>query len=320
MRLKQYLFRTITLIALGMTCNLNVSAMDYLSGLVGDVNRDGRLSITDITMIINDLLTDGRVNSLNDVNRDYRLSITDLTGLIDMVLNYPDGNLLFTIGDLRFTMVRVEGGTFTLGATQGQNSEAYYDEYPAHQVTLSDYYIGQFEVEQILWYHVTNGLPLGNEDQECPVVNVSWEDCQDFINTLNELTGFNFRLPTEAEWEFAARGGNLSQHYKYAGSNDYDEVAWCEENSNDWLHRVGEKKANELGIYDMSGNAWEWCYDWWDMYGSDAVVNPTGPESGTERVCRGGCMDGHARFCRIGYRMSYPPQTRRMELGFRLAL
>ena len=320
MRLKHYLFRIITLIAVGMTCNLNVSATDYDSGLVGDVNHDGRLSITDISMLINDLLTDAHANYLSDVNRDRRLSIADVSELIDMVLNYPDCNLCFTIDDWRFTMVRVKGGTFTLGATQGQDSEAYYDEFPAHQVTLSDYYIGQCEVDQMLWYHVMDGLPLDNDDQECPVVNVSWEDCQDFINTLNQLTGLNFRLPTEAEWEFAARGGNLSQHYKYSGSNDFDEVAWCEENSNDWLHRTGEKKPNELGIYDMSGNAWEWCYDWWGMYESAAVVNPTGPESGSERVCRGGCMNGHARFCRIGYRMSYPPSTRRPELGFRLAL
>lgn len=302
-------------------CSLNVSAYDpYPSGLIGDINHDGHLSITDITLIINDVLTGKTVNFINDVNEDYRLSIGDVTSLIDIVLDDSACDLRFTIkGYTTFTMVRVAGGTFTMGATNGQN-DAGFDEFPAHQVTLSDYYIGQTEVIQELWYYVMGYLPDGNDDQGCPVVNVSWEDCQDFINTLNELTGCNFRLPTEAEWEFAARGGNRSRHYTYSGSNNYDDVAWCEENSNDLLHRAGEKMANELGIYDMSGNAWEWCHDWWDMYGSEAVVNPTGPESGTERVCRGGCMVGHSRFCRTGYRMSYTPTTRRFDLGLRLAL
>ena len=320
MRPKHYLFRTLALIAVGMMCTLNASAYENRSGMIGDINHDGSLNITDITMLIHDLITDSEVNSLTDINTDYRLSIGDVTALIDMVLDESHYSPRFWVNGVTFSMVRVDGGTFTLGAVQGQNSEAYYDEYPAHEVTLSDYYIGQYEVQQILWLYVMGTLPDGNDDQECPVVNVSWEDCQLFISTLNELTGCTFRLPTEAEWEFAARGGNYSKNYKYSGSNDYDEVAWCEENSNDWLHRSGEKKANELGIYDMSGNAWEWCYDWWDLYDSAAVVDPTGPESGSERVCRGGCMDGHARFCRIGYRMSYPPETRRSELGFRLAL
>ena len=165
-------------------------------------------------------------------------------------------------------MVYVEGGTFMMGATSEQGSDAYDREKPAHQVTLSSFSIGKYEVTQEEWEAVMGSNPSYFKGKKLPVEKVSWDNCQKFIRKLNKLTGKQFRLPTEAEWEYASRGGSMSRGYKYAGGNDLGSVAWYDGNSDNKTHEVGKKQPNELGLYDMSGNVWEWCQDWyWDWYG-----------------------------------------------------
>ena len=226
----------------------------------------------------------------------------------------------FTVNGVTFEMVAVEGGTFTMGGTSEQGSDAYDSEFPTHSVTLSDYYIGKFEVTQELWKAVMGSNPSYFNGSNLPVEQVSWNECQEFITKLNGLTGKNFRLPTEAEWEYAARGGNRSGGYKYSGSNNINDVAWYDNNSGSKTHAVGTKSPNELGIYDMSGNVYEWCQDWYGSYSSGSQTNPQGPSSGSDRVFRGGCWDFSARLCRVSTRDSRTPDSRRSSLGLRLAL
>lgn len=216
-------------------------------------------------------------------------------------------------------MVYVEGGTFTMGATSEQGSEAESDENPVHQVTLSSFSIGKFEVTQEEWEAVMGSNPSYFKGKKLPVEKVSWNDCQEFIRKLNQLTGKHFRLPTEAEWEYAARGGNKSRGYKYAGGSDIGSVAWYDGNSGSKTHEVGQKQPNELGLYDMSGNVWEWCQDWYGKYSKTSQTNPTGSSSGSRRVFRGGGWDYVARRCRVAYRCYSSPDFRVDDLGFRLA-
>lgn len=227
----------------------------------------------------------------------------------------------FTVKGVTFEMVRVEGGTFTMGATEEQGSDVESREKPTHQVTLSSYYIGKTEVTQALWEAVMGSNPSDFKGSNVSVEEVSWEDCQTFIRKLNALTGKKFRLPTEAEWEFAARGGNKSRGYKYSGSNNIDDVARCYDNSGFKRYPVGTKAPNELGIYDMSGNVWEWCSDWYGSYSSSAQTNPTGPNSGSHRVYRGGSWFFlSAGWCRVSTRSYGTPSYRNCDLGLRLAL
>lgn len=215
----------------------------------------------------------------------------------------------------KIEMVYVKGGTFTMGATSEQGIDADDREKPAHKVTLDSYYIGKYEVTNELWKAVMGGTIVSREgakDNE-PVVFVSWYDIQRFLRKLNAMTGKNYRLPTEAEWEFAARGGNASRGYKYAGSNIRNEVMWYWDN----IHEVGTKSPNELGIYDMSGNVEEWCQDWYGDYSSSSQLNPKGPNSGSERVARSG---SNCSNCRVSIRFSRTPDSRYNDLGFRLAL
>ena len=208
----------------------------------------------------------------------------------------------YTANGVSFDMMMVKAGTFTMGATSEMKA-LNSDEKPTHQVTLTnDYYIGKTEVTQALWKAVMGNNPSYFKGDNLPVENVSWDDCQKFISKLNSLTGQNFRLPTEAEWEFAARGGNNSNHYQYSGSNELGDVAWYDDNSGDKTHVVATKQPNELELYDMSGNVWEWCSDWYGHYSSSSLTNPTGPNSGSLRVLRGGGWDGYARCCRSSYR------------------
>ena len=220
-----------------------------------------------------------------------------------------------TIGG--FEMVFVEGGTFMMGATAEQESDAYDFESPTHSVTLSSYYIGKYEVTQAQWRAVMGSNPSLFAGDNLPVEQVSWNDIQEFITKLNQQTGKTFRLPTEAEWEYAARGGNKSKGYKYSGSNTVDDVAWYGNNSSNTTHPVGQKAPNELGIYDMSGNVWEWCQDWYGSYSSDSQTNPTGPNSGSGRVLRGSSLLGDVVSCRISYRIFIDPDSRYIY-GFRL--
>ena len=226
------------------------------------------------------------------------------------------------------SMVYVEGGTFTMGATSEQGGDADGDEKPAHSVTLSSYHIGQTEVTQELWEAVMGSNPSKFKGSNRPVECVSWDDCQEFLSRLNRITGKRFRLPTEAEWEYAARGGSRSRGYKYSGSDYIYDVAWFVKNSCDkgesspdyGTHAVGTKLPNELGLYDMSGNVWEWCSDWYGTYSSSAQSNPTGPSTGSNRMYRGGCWYDGARHCRVSCRDDNSPDYSYYSLGLRLAL
>ena len=228
---------------------------------------------------------------------------------------------VFTVHGVAFKMVRVAGGTFQMGATSEQGSDAYDSENLVHSVTLSDYYIGQTEVTQELWKAVMGSNPsYFTGDNRRPVENVSWNDCMEFIVKLNQLTGKNFRLPTEAEWEYAARGGNKSRGYKYSGSNNPDAVAWYDKNSGGETHPVAQKQSNELGLYDMSGNVWEWCADRYGDYSSNSQTNPTGASTGSNRVLRGGSWFNYAWIVRVSNRSSCTPGDRGNCGGLRLAL
>ena len=208
--------------------------------------------------------------------------------------SYNPQDLTITVDDVSFIMKKVDGGTFLMGAQKtdyyGLNfdSDADDDESPVHQVTLSDFYICNVEVTQKLWKTIMSNNPSKWKGDMLPVENVSWNDCQEFIIRLNQKTGRNFRLPTEAEWEYAARGGNKSRGYKYSGSNIIGDVSWYESNSRNKTHRVGKTLPNELGIYDMAGNVCEWCGDWYGDYSGRSQTNPTGPSVGTYRILRGG--------------------------------
>ena len=224
-----------------------------------------------------------------------------------------------SLDDIMRNMVYVEGGTFTMGATSEQKKPDD-DEKPTHRVSLSSFYIGKYEVTQALWKAVMGSNPSRFEGDNQPVERVSWNDCQTFLRKLNAMTGKNFRLPTEAEWEFSARGGNWSRGYQYSGSNVLSDVAWYADNSGMKTHNVGTKAPNELGIYDMSGNVWEWCQDWYGDYHGYSQTNPTGPSCGANRVYRGGSWGSGAWLCRMAFRDNYTPGSRGNGLGLRLAL
>ena len=258
----------------------------------------------------------------DDVNDDGVVDLSDATTLIDHVLNGVNNGSshIFIAHNVMIEMVRVEGGTFTMGATAEQASDAFSDELPTHKVTLSPFLIGKYEVSQTLWFAVMGENPSVNTGINLPVDNVTWNECQTFITKLNELTGKDFRLLTEAEWEYAARGGNKSKGYKYSGSNNLGDVAWYIDNSNNTSHAMGTKAPNELGIYDMTGNVMEWVSDWKGSYSSGAQTNPTGPDSGTYRVNRGGSYGNVERLSRITNRNSIDPNMSSKTMGLRLCL
>ena len=229
--------------------------------------------------------------------------------------------LTFTVGGVTFEMIKVEAGTFTMGCTSEQGSDCFDSEKPYHRVTISqDYYIGKFEVTQELYEAVMGTNPSNWKAFDRPVENVSWNDAQEFCAELSRMTGRRFTLPTEAEWEYAARGGNKSTNAKYSGSSSVANVAWYDGNSGNQTHPVGRLRPNELGIYDMSGNVWEWCLDWYGNYSSASQTDPMGPGSGSTRVLRGGSWDGYARYCRVANRSSNTPGNRDDYYGFRVVL
>ena len=246
---------------------------------------------------------------------------TRKTDVDEETANLPIEKETITVNGVSFDMVKVTGGTFAMGATWEQGV-VENDEKPAHRVTLSDYFIGQTEVTQALWQAVMGSNPSNWKGNNLPVENVSWDDCQQFITKLNQLTGRKFRLPTEAEWEYAARGGTKSRGYKYAGSNDFGSVAWYDDNSGSQTHPVGQKQSNELGIYDMSGNVLEWCQDWYDedYYSKSPPTNPCNNTSASLRVFRGGGWPSNAGICRVSYRSNSFPDGCGSGLGLRLAL
>ena len=227
---------------------------------------------------------------------------------------------IFAVSGVQFKMIAVEGGTFTMGATSEQGVDADGNEKPSHQVTLSNYYLGETEVTQELWQAVMGSNPSCFIGGLRPVEQVSWDDCQEFITKLNILTGRSFRLPTEAEWEFAARGGIMNRGYKYAGSNFISDVGWYKDNSGEATHEVATKTANAIGLYDMSGNVWEWCQDWYGSYSSSNQSDPKGIEGGVGRVNRGGCWNNSSKSCRVSCRDDDMPSRRYSGIGMRLAL
>lgn len=221
---------------------------------------------------------------------------------------------------INIEMIKVEAGTFMMGATK-EVKEPYKIELPAHEVLLTeDYYIGKYEVTQALWNVVMDSKHSTNDGDLLPKNYVSWNDCQEFIEKLNKITGLKFRLPTEAEWEYAARGGKKSKRYLYSGSNNVLDVAWYDGNSSNKRHPVGTKQANELGIFDMGGNVSEWCQDLWGQYQNDSQINPLGSSAGTKHVLRGGNYFFDIRICYLSYRMFAESNYKDAFNGFRLAL
>ena len=226
----------------------------------------------------------------------------------------------YIVNGVSFSMVEVSEGTYTMGATSEQGDDNLVESKPTHRVSLDKYQIGQTEVTQSLWQAVMGSNPSKVKGEQLPVTNVSWNDCQNFILKLNALTGKNFRLPTEAEWEYAARGGHNSRRYTYSGSNNIHAVAWHSANSKNTIWRVASKKANELGIYDMCGNVSEWCDDWFGNYESGSQDNPHGMATGECRVVRGGGYADISDNCRVSYRQHQKTTYSDEGLGFRLVL
>lgn len=308
----------------------------------GDVNGNGQVGMDDLTALINYLVFND-ASSINFANaatidglNNNDVTMDDLTVLINYLV-FNEGlptveanEEEFVVNGVSFIMVSVEGGTFMMGATEEQGSDVSSREKPVHQVTVSSFSIGQTEVTQELWTLVMGSNPSNFTGQQLPVERVSWNDCHQFIALLNQLTGKNFRLPTEAEWEFAARGGNDSHGYKYAGSNNLSTVAWYSYNDtwesrgtgSGWhgTHPVATRMPNELNLYDMSGNVHEWTEDWYGNYTSDDQIDPTGPATGTTCVYRGGSWYFDEWFCRVSFRNSVEPYYRSNGIGLRLAL
>lgn len=250
-------------------------------------------------------------NSEDDDKKNENDSLPDMQDILrayTVHVDNPDDSVLFK-------MVFVEGGTFQMGSNNGNANER-----PEHSVTLDSYYIGQTEVTQKLWKIVMGNNPSYFKGDNLPVESVSWYACQDFIAKLNKITGENFRLPTEAEWEFAARGGVKSKGYTYSGSNNINDVAWYYSNSNDRTHPVASKMPNELGIYDMSGNVSEWCQDYPYNYSSEAQLNPIGSKPDPNRMHRGGDFDWDADVCRVISRSHDAAVLADFDKGLRLVL
>ena len=279
-----------------------------------------------------------KVNETNiygDVNGDGLVDVTDVNEVIDVILGlHGDAGdagrtMTYVVNGVSFTMIGVRHGSFVMGGTEEQGSDVTSSEIPTHHVTLTqDFSIGQTEVTQALWAAVMGSnpsyfTPTNSYDLNLqrPVEQVSWDDCQTFIAKLNELTGQQFRLPTEAEWEYAARGGVRSQGFKYAGSDHLDDVAWYNANSNSIPQTVGTKTPNELGLYDMSGNVYEWVEDWYAGYPSEDQVDPLCTEGSIPyRVTRGGSVGGTPKYSRVSYRGVSQPESSNLILGLRLAL
>ena len=265
-------------------------------------------------------------------------------GAIVSVEEHENKGILIVANGVPFQMIHVKGGTYIFGRhwfINGEGKKLISQTCFVRKVSVNDFHIGECVVTQILWKAVMGSEPtykggwtneIGRGDSY-PAYRVTWNDCQEFIRKLNKLTGRRFRLPTEAEWEFAARGGNLSCDYEYSGGYDENRVAWYNGNSGEKIHNVGELDENELGLYDMSGNVNEWCADWYDEIEDNqdsrdreierlliAIENPKGPVTGSERVIRGGSYQEYQPYSRLDNRNSYKPESAGAFIGFRLAL
>jgi len=232
-----------------------------------------------------------------------------------------DPKLLEVAKAIEAKMVKVDGGTFTMGCFNPQDTECYFWERPRHTVTINTFYVSKFDVTQREWKALMGTTPAGKYCADCPVVNITWFEAEQFIDKLNQISGKNYRLPTEAEWEYTAKGGNKGHGYKYAGSDDANKVAWYDSIISREVHPVGQKAPNELGIFDMSGDVWQWCSDWFNekYYSNSPSNNPTGPSTATkDRSLRGGSWWGPRRDCRVANRDKYPPDSKDDDVGFRV--
>ena len=265
-----------------------------------------------------------------DITIDRNYKMTERSGSIIVKSGEVSQNITITQSGCEwfdsFEMVDIAAGTFYMGAqkdtSSGQNydTSAYQIESPVHEVSISAYSIGKFEVTQAQWIAAMGSNPSSIQGDNLPVENVTWEQVQEFISLLNEKSGLNYRLPTEAEWEFAAKGGNESNDFKYSGNSVLGACGWYYSNSEAKTHEVGNKEANELGIFDMSGNVREWCNDWFGYYDSSSADNPQGAPNGSVKVNRGGSWTTPAVNCRNTYRHTDNPSDAAQDLGFRLAL
>lgn len=269
-------------------------------------------------------ITSVSAQSKYDLNDDNSINIGDVSALYQVILHGEpqedaDAITKFTVNGVTFEMVKVQGGTFMMGKNDVQSTA-----YPPHQVTLTTYSIGKTEVTQRLWLAVMGENPayFANPDYlDRPVENVSWDDCQVFIEKLNKLTGKTFHLPTEAQWEFAARGGNKSKGYLYSGSDVLNAVAWHGNSSNS-TNLVATLLPNELGLYDMSGNVQEWCQDYAsNSYNTNVVVDPVGAQNGSYRIARGGGFNLYETyFFEVTNRGYASPEYDYYNIGLRLAM
>ena len=232
----------------------------------------------------------------------------------------PMSDIAFNVKNISFIMKPVRGGDFSMGSLPDE-AGSHDDEYP-HYVNLSDFYISETPVTQALWQAVMGDNPSFFKNSNGPVENVNWFECQQFIEKLNSITGRNFSLPTEAQWEYSARGGRSKRNNKFSGSNNIEDVAWFIGNSDNSSHSVKQKEPNELGLYDMSGNVSEWCNDWYDegYYKVSPDNNPQGPEIGFTKVVRGGSWHSFKGLCRVSYRHEREPEKKRSYNGFRIVL
>jgi formylglycine-generating enzyme required for sulfatase activity len=216
--------------------------------------------------------------------------------------------------------VAVKGGCFRMGNNYGWDDT--WDEKPEHEVCLSNFYLGKFEVTQKQWQALMGSNPARFKEcgPDCPVESISWQDIQEFLKRLNKKSGKRFRLPTEAEWEYAARSGGRKE--RFSGGNSLSQLGWYQENSANVIHPVGQKQPNGLGLYDMSGNVWEWVQDWHspEYYGQSLRNNPQGPAKGACRVVRGGCISTEAHLARNDHRRLNDPEGRFNLVGFRIAI
>lgn len=254
-------------------------------------------------------------NMLKEVSKE-QISISNQDDTPEEQNLLEENDLIIKVKDVSFKMIFVKGGTFTMGATYEQGSSAESRERPNHIVTLSNFFIGETVVTQALWTAIMGDNPSEYKGLNYPVQSITWYRSQEFINKLNSLSGYNFRLPTEAEWEFAARGGIKSRHFKYAGSNDINKVGWSNRKYREGPHPVGEKSPNELGLFDMSGNVHEWCNDWYGKYESSSQINPKGPTFGNKKVARGGWWNVSDSVSRVTCRRRWDPSSH----GFSLRL
>lgn len=309
--------------------NIHVSYdLDMQSEISLHLSIDGGKTYTQLYKVSGDVgknITEGHKTIIWDVLAERENLVGD--EVLFKVKAEQSENLYFTVNGVTFKMIYVDGGTFTMGCTPEQGRDCLDDEKPSHSVELDDFYIGETEVTQALWKAVMGSEPTYNDGWETkygrgdsyPAYLISWNECKVFIEKLNQYTEKKFRLPTESEWEYAARGGSISRHYKYSGSDHLKEVAWYYPKSNS-THLVKTKSPNELGIYDMSGNVWEWCEDWYYRYDNSVQTNYTGSATLLQRVVRGGSWFNEAWYSRVSYRGFLNPNDRKYSVGFRLAL